>query len=288
MQVYHEAKCMTSLHYCYEKKYNTILEDDSVKNPIGVFDTGVGGLSCVGPIIEKMPDESIIFFGDCLRAPYGDRPAKEIKKFSVEMAAYLVSRGCKALVIACNTISCTALNDIQQAFPSVPVIGIIDPAARAIAKLHLDEVIVISTEATAKSGAYANAVGKLCHAKVIAKGCPKFVPIIEGGKTGSKEAEDAVHSHMDDIVKEDSTVVTGCTHYPFIASDIQRVYPSVRILNPAEALAEEVFDILKEKGLLSDGPAEYEFSASLMTETFKKLADSVMGEKEYSLTEHIL
>ena len=259
-----------------------------MNNPIGVFDTGVGGLSCVGPIIRKMPDESIIFFGDCLRAPYGDRPIEEIRKFSVQMAEYLVRRGCKALVIACNTISCTAIDAIREALPGVPVIGIIEPAARAIAALKLEEVIAISTEATARSGAYANAVGKLCGTRVIARGCPKFVPIIEGGKTGTPEAEAAVRFHMDDIVKDGSTVVTGCTHYPFIAGDIQRVYPSVKILNPAEALAEEVYNQLSMHGLLSDGPAEYEFSASMITDTFKLLADGVMGEKEYKITEHIL
>jgi len=259
-------------------------------NPIGVFDTGVGGLSCLGPIMERMPKESIIFFGDCLRAPYGDRPKEEIIAFTLEIADYLVGRGAKALVIACNTISCTAIDDIKKKYPGIPVIGIVEPAAEAISKMGEKEIIAISTEATARSGAYANAVGRRCGTRVIARGCSRFTPLIEAGKTGTAEAEEAVRFHMNDIFREGSLVVLGCTHYPFIAGDIRKVYPSARIFNPARALAEEVFVELEANDMLcSDSSiAGYELSASRLTGTFAKLAKDVMGDRPYEVSLHIL
>ena len=256
--------------------------------PLGIFDSGVGGLSCIGPIIRKMPAESIVFYGDCLRAPYGDRPVSEIIRFSLQIADHLAGEGCKALVIACNTISCLAIDAIREAHPDMPVIGIIEPAARAIADAGLTEIVAASTEATARSGAYATAVAKLCDCKVFAQGCPQFVPIIEGGKTGTPEAEAAVRFHLDRWMRQTGNIVLGCTHYPFIRADIERVYPGVRIIDPAEALAEEVEAQLRAAGLLAEGNASYRIAASRVTDTMRLIAGKVLQEKEYTLFEHVL
>lgn len=259
------------------------------KRPIGVFDSGVGGLSCVGPLMKKMPSESILFFGDCLRAPYGSRPTEEIIRYSLQIADYLAVQGCKALVIACNTISCTALDAIRAAHPELPVIGIIEPAARAIADAGLTEIVAASTEATARSGAYATAVAKLCDCKVFAQGCPQFVPIIEGGKTGTPEAEAAVRFHLDRWMMQTGNIVLGCTHYPFIRADIERVYPGVRIIDPAEALAEEVEAQLRAADLLAENDAPtFCVEASMLTDTMRELAAEIFCGRKYVLKEHVL
>ena len=256
--------------------------------PLGIFDSGVGGLSCIGPISRKMPAESIVFYGDCLRAPYGDRPVSEIIRFSMQIADHLAGEGCKALVIACNTISCLATSAIREAHPDMPVIGIIEPAARAIAAAGMDSVIAASTEATAKSGAYASAVGKLCSCRVLARGCSRFVPVIEGGKTGTAEAEEAVRYHLDDLTRSCKNLVLGCTHYPFIREDIERVYPDLHIIDPAEALADEVEEQLRAAGLLAEGDPSYRIVASKMTDTMKNIAEKVLRGKEYTLSEYAL
>lgn len=256
---------------------------------IGIFDSGIGGLSCVAPIIQKMPHESIIFFGDSARAPYGDRPKEDIIRFSLQIADYLVKQNCKALVIACNTISAVALEAIKEKHPGVPVIGIVESGAKAIAESKVSSAVVLSTTATAKSEAYPKAASKLCSTKIKSKACPSFVPIVEAGENGTQMARMAVRNELEELYRDGNhTFVLACTHYPFIRGDIEAVYPDVTIIDPAQALAEKVYKDLSALNLLSDGMPTYKFGSSKPTEVFESMLERVACGRKYSIYETTL
>ena len=259
------------------------------ERPIGVFDSGVGGLSCIAPLIKKMPQEKIIFYGDSLRAPYGSRSKEEITAFSIQIADYLISRGCKALVIACNTISSIAGDAIRCKYPDISVVDIIKPGAKLIANSGQKQVAVLATAATVASRAHAKAVSALSGTEVIGKACPSFVPIIESGKTGTADSIDAVHKELDDLYKSvHRTFFLGCTHYPFIRTDIEQEFPDVNLLDPAEALADQVYETLKNLNLLGHGAPSFEFVSSDPTDAFNRFVQQVAGNVPYKITKHVI
>ncbi len=246
-----------------------------MNKPIGVFDSGVGGLSCIPAIKKLLPKEQIIFYGDTARAPYGSRSEKEITDFSVEIAGLLIDKGCKLLSIACNTISCVAVDTLRKSYPDVPFVGIIEPAAKEIKKsFDKKRVGLIGTEATVRSGAHKKALdAEGFTGAFFAKGCPDFVPHIEAGTTNCKEFDDIVRRSLDAFVKDNSldVLVLGCTHFPFIRKNIERLYPGLIIFDPAEALAKETLSVLSERELLSGSPSGSNiYLASNMHDTFKK------------------
>ncbi len=212
-------------------------------NPIGVFDSGVGGLSCVPSISRALPNEKIIYFGDTGRAPYGSRNPEQIIEFSKEIAAKLIDMGCKSLSIACNTISAVALESLKAEF-NVPIIGIIEPAIEIVNKKYANKKIgVIATEATVNSKAY----------PFIAKATPDFVPYIEDA---GKVPDTVIKENLDGFVDSLDVLILGCTHYPFIKDDIKRLYPRLAIVDPAEALAQKTKEILEASNLISDVKSE--------------------------------
>lgn len=225
-------------------------------NPIGVFDSGVGGLSCVPAIKKALPNEKIIYFGDTSRAPYGSRSPEEITEFSIDVASKLIAKGCKSLSIACNTITAVALPVLQAKF-DVPIIGIIQPAIETANKNYPGKRIgFIATQATVNSGAY----------PFKAKATPDFVPFIE---SDGKVPDEIIRRNLDEFVKDLDALILGCTHYPFIKEDIMRLYPSLFIIDPAEALAERTKLVLSEADLLSDRPTgEDEYISSSKTQVF--------------------
>lgn len=225
-------------------------------NPIGVFDSGVGGLSCVPAIKKALPNEKIIYFGDTSRAPYGSRSPEEITEFSIDVASKLIAKGCKSLSIACNTITAVALPVLQAEF-DVPIIGIIQPAIETANKNYPGKRIgLIATQATVNSGAY----------PFKAKATPDFVPYIE---SDGKVPDEIIRRNLDEFVKDLDALILGCTHYPFIKEDIMRLYPSLFIIDPAEALAERTKLVLSEADLLSDRPTgEDEYISSSKTQVF--------------------
>lgn len=225
-------------------------------NPIGVFDSGVGGLSCVPAIKKALPNETIIYFGDTKNAPYGTRSKEEIIDLSLADARRLVDMGCKALAIACNTISATAIPALRKEF-SIPIIGIIEPAVDLAKKEYSDKKVgVIATKATVESGAY----------PFDAKSASEFVPFIENE---GRVPDEVIQSVLSDFAEELDVLILGCTHFPFAKDDIKRLYPELELLNPAEALANRLKEELVVNNLLSEKKTADKYFASLETEVFK-------------------
>jgi glutamate racemase len=252
------------------------------KSPIGVFDSGLGGLTVFKVLARRMPEESLIYFGDTAHVPYGSKSPEAIARFSSEVAKFLAGRGIKVLVVACNTSSAWALPAIRKAV-KVPVIGVIEPGARgALGVSRGGRIGVIGTEATVRSGAYEKAIRNLKKsARTASVACPLFVPLVEEGwwsgevvtSVARKYLAPLKHSRVD-------TVILGCTHYPYLKPVLARVLgPSVRLIDSAEETARETQAVLSELGLRAPrgGRGRREFYASDAPERFKRLARRMLG-----------
>jgi len=250
--------------------------------PVGIFDSGFGGLTVVRQFFETLPEESLAYFGDNARVPYGSRSQEEIQAFVLEVAAFLVGQGVKALVVACNTATAAALPALREAF-SLPVVGIIEPGAKAAAlATHSGEIAVIATEFTINSGSYQAAIKKYNpRAKVYGQACPLFVPFVEKGKLSGAEVEAAAGEYLSFLAATAvDTLVLGCTHYPHLLPVIRKVIgPDIKIIDPAEATVGTLKEILQEKGLLA--PAgnvpQHRFYTSADPEQFRRLGQQLLG-----------
>lgn len=221
---------------------------------IGIFDSGVGGLTVFAAIRKKMPDESLIYLGDTARVPYGTKSEETVIKYSVQNAEFLKHRGIKALVVACNTSSAYSLAALRKTV-DVPVIGVIEPGARAaIAASKTRHIGVIGTPATIASNAYAKFLKKHDPAvRVVSQSCPLFVPLVEEGWLDNEVARLTAESYLESFKREKiDTLILGCTHYPLLKPLIQEVVGSnVRLIDSAEATAEAVKDELTKASLLA-------------------------------------
>ena len=215
--------------------------------PIGVIDSGVGGLTVVKEILNRLPNEPIIYIGDDARCPYGPRSTQEVRKFTMEMAAALSKMGIKMLVIACNTATAVALDEVREHF-SFPVIGVIVPGARGAVKAsETGNIAVLGTVGTINSGAYDDAIHALLpNATVHPLACPEFVPIVESGLYKSESAGDIVAKSLVGLTGKDFDVaILGCTHYPLLQHHIQAHLPdSVNIISSAVETVSDVESIL--------------------------------------------
>jgi glutamate racemase len=250
--------------------------------PIGVFDSGVGGLTVVRAILDLLPQERILYVGDNGRFPYGPRPNEEIRTFALEIAAYLVSRDVKMLVVACNSVEVAAIRDVTDA-ARVPVVGVVDPGARAgVRATRNGRVGVIATEATVRSGAYEAAVASTrASARVVSKACPAFVDFVERGDTSSDELLSVAHEYLVPLKEEGvDTLILGCTHYPMLSGLIQYVIgDDVVLVSSAEETAKDVYAVLVENDLLrpeGDEP-EHEFLTTGDPEAFRTVAHHFLG-----------
>jgi glutamate racemase len=218
-----------------------------VKAPIGVIDSGVGGLTVAKEIMRLLPNEEIIYIGDTARCPYGPRSEGEVRKFTWQLAIALSKMNVKMLVIACNTATAVALNSLSKKMP-FPVIGVIFPGARAAMKAtKKNEIVVLGTSGTIKSGAYEMAIASLnSSSKVIPLACPTFVPIVESNEYEGEFARDMVFNTLLPLKNEQfDTVILGCTHYPLLQKYIEEsVGPHVIVLSSAEETAQEVLEYL--------------------------------------------
>ena len=216
--------------------------------PIGVIDSGVGGLTVAKQMMKVLPNETIYYIGDTARCPYGPRNRHEVLHFTWQMAKALEKKHIKMLVIACNTATAVALDSLQKKM-SIPVIGVINAGARAAEKkTKRNEIVVLATEGTIKSGAYENALLSLStKAKIIPLACPTFVPLVESGEYEGKFAFDLVSKGLKPLAnKRFDTVILGCTHYPIIQHYIEEVVgPNVFVLSSAEETAKEVKELLE-------------------------------------------
>jgi glutamate racemase len=259
------------------------LGKDRRRQPIGVFDSGLGGLTVVKEMVDRLPHESILYFGDTARVPYGTKSPDTIRRFSREAAHFLLGREVKMLVVACNTASAHALDVLAQETP-VPVVGVIEAGARAAH--HASEsgrIGVIGTAGTIASGAYDRAVRALRPAvEVYAQACPMFVPLVEEGMADHEAARLIAQDYLAPLRDLDiDTLVLGCTHYPAMRRLIGEVMgPAVRLIDSAEETALDVARILREHDLLSPGdqPAAREFMVSDLPLRFRRVGRLFVGD----------
>ncbi|MEW6636175.1 MAG: glutamate racemase [Actinomycetota bacterium] len=259
----------------------------SDSRPIGVFDSGVGGLTVLKEIRDRLPYEHTIYFGDTARVPYGVRDLAEVRWFAFEIVRYLVSLDVKLVVIACNTATAAALKTLQRSF-DVPIVGVIEPGARAaVLETRNRRVGVLATQATVKSRAYAKAVHLMdAGVEVYEQACPEFVPLIERGITEGPELEAVARVYLESLIERRAdAVILGCTHYPLISATINRILgPEVRLISSAGQTALEVGRILSRRGYLrrpqdttDGGRATYVCSAD--PEEFAALGSRFLDEE---------
>lgn len=222
--------------------------------PIGIFDSGVGGLTVVGEIWKCLPAENIVYFGDTARVPYGTKSKETVTKFSVENVEFLMKHDVKLVLVACNTASSLALEFLKRCF-RVPMIGVIGPGAReAVSATRNGRIGVIGTNATVSSGAYEIAVKKINkNIDVYAASCPLFVPLAEEGWVDKKVAYDIAEIYLKPLkAKKVDTLVLGCTHYPLLKNVIKKVMgPKVSLIDSAREVAKEAKEILDASGTLN-------------------------------------
>lgn len=220
--------------------------------PIGIFDSGVGGLTVYRALHERLPNEHFVYLGDTARVPYGTKSLRTVERYAIENAKFLESRGIKMLVVACNTASALALPAIRKAV-KVTVVGVIEPGARAAVAVAAGRKIgVIATEATVQSGAYARAIENIDSGiNVIERACPLFVPLAEEGWADSDVARSVAEQYLSDLRKNEvGALVLGCTHYPILRELISEVVgTNVPLIDSGEAAAAEVQQLLKANQL---------------------------------------
>jgi glutamate racemase len=249
--------------------------------PIGVFDSGVGGLTVAREIMRQLPDESMIYFGDTARVPYGTKSKDTVIRYSRQIVNFLLSKGVKAVVIACNTASALALSELQRDY-IVPIIGMVQPGAVAAMNATKNKNIgIIGTNATIKSGQYSTYLRKLDpKVTVVTKACPLFVPLVEEGLIEDRITEDMVSRYLREFRQYDiDSLILGCTHYPLLINPIQRFMgEDVTLVNPAFEVAKSLKQLLNEQGLCADKDhmAEYEYYVSDMADQFLSFADNVL------------
>jgi glutamate racemase len=250
--------------------------------PIGIFDSGYGGLTVARAVLDQLPQESIAYFGDTARAPYGPRPIAETREFALECLDRLVDHGVKALVIACNTASAAVLHDARERY-DVPVIEVIRPAVRrAAAATRNHRVGVISTRGTHQSGAYLDAFAAAPHLDVTSVPCPRFVEFVEAGVTSGPEVIGVARDYLSPLVAHEvDTLVLGCTHYPLLTGAISYVMgDTVTLVSSAEETAKDVFRVLADAGALRapDLPAPaHGFTTTGDADEFRALAHRFLG-----------
>ena len=250
--------------------------------PIGVFDSGMGGLTVVREMINQLPNESIIYFGDTARVPYGPKSPDTVLRYSREITSFLEGEGVKALVIACNTATAHALPALREEF-KFPIIGVIEPGARAaVAVTKTKRVGVIGTAGTVKSRAYEKEIVRLLpDADVTAQACALFVPLVEEGWLDSEVTRAVARNYLAPLVAADvDTLVLGCTHYPLMKTVIGNVMGrDVRLIDSAHETARQAGEVLRANGLENEIPntARYRFISSDAPDTFLALGQTFLG-----------
>lgn len=257
--------------------------------PIGFFDSGLGGLTCISQLMKTLPDERIIYFGDTARTPYGSKAPATIKTFSTQIADFLLQMNVKMIVIACNTVSSTCLNDLKKRYPDIPVIGIIQPAAESIAMTCNKEnnIGIIGTKVTIRSKAYEKLIYSLNpKLSIHSISCPTFVPLIEEGIIENEIMDLSIQYYLDHFLsyhKIDSLVL-GCTHYPLIRPNIEKLYPNLNIINPSEEIVKSVKKTLTDKNLLAEkSNFDNTFYASDLSENFVNMINRIFERSEFKV-----
>ncbi|MGF7058930.1 glutamate racemase [Brassicibacter mesophilus] len=251
--------------------------------PIGIFDSGIGGLTVLKEVMEQLPNEDIIYFGDTARIPYGTKSKETVKKYAFQCIKFLLSKDIKAIVIACNTASAISLEEALKVF-DVPILGVINPGARAaIEATKNNKIGVIGTTSTINSEAYQTKIRSLNkNSEVIGVACPLFVQIVEDGWEDTDVARIAAEKYLIELKEHNvDTMVLGCTHYPILRYTLSKVMgDKVSLVNPAFETAKEVKSMLKENNLLSDKTekAVYRYYVSDDPEKFRRVGGNIMNK----------
>jgi glutamate racemase len=258
--------------------------------PIGIFDSGVGGLTVARAILDQLPNESTLYIGDTARGPYGPRPLAEVRTFALESLDFLVDQGVKTIVIACNTASAAMLRDARERY-AVPVVEVIQPAVRrAVAATRTGRIGVIGTRATIDSQAYLDAFAAAPHLQITSAACPLFVEYVEKGETSGAEITAIAREYLAPIMAAHvDTLVLGCTHYPLLTGVISYVMGNdVSLVSSAEETAKDLYRVLVENSLLRTDqvlPPVHRFLATGNAPEFETLARRFLGP-EVSRVEH--
>lgn len=252
--------------------------------PIGVFDSGVGGLTVVREIMRQIPNERIVYFGDTARVPYGSKSKETVTRYSRQIVRFLRTQDVKAIVVACNTASAYALDEIESEI-DIPIIGVVKPGAKVASDATKNGKIgVIATEATIGSEIYSRYIKEINpKAEVLGKACPLFVPLVEEGLLHDPVTDEIAMRYLGGLVDSGiDTLILGCTHYPLIRSTVGKVVgESVTLVNPAYETARELRDLLEQEGLLNEekpelGSNQYQFFVSDAAEKFIRFANSII------------
>lgn len=250
---------------------------------IGVFDSGIGGLTVYKALKEKMPDEKVVYLGDTARLPYGSKSAETIKKFSEDNAYFLIERDVKIIVVACNSASSYAVTKLQGIF-DIPVLGVIEPGAEAAIQFSRKCIGIIGTTATISSGAYERAIREIKpDAKIIVRDCPLFVPLVEEGWIDHDVTRLVIKEYLMPLKEKGvDSMVLGCTHYPVLKQQISSVLGNgIRLIDSAETVTQKVYSILKDCGWLCQTRViqDDEFYVTDFPERFKKVGEIFLEKK---------
>lgn len=257
--------------------------------PIGFFDSGIGGLTSIPHLMKELPKEKIIFFGDTARTPYGSKSPDTIRQFTMQIGDFLVRNDVKMIVIACNTVSSICLEELRSRFPDTPVIGVISPTAKVVAKCCTseDRIGIIATKVTIKTNAYEEKINEKSHGLHLAsKACPAFVPLIEEDIIDNEIMDLTIKYYLDEFIRVNkiNNLVLGCTHYPLISRNITRLYPRVNIINSSKEVATAVRIELEKRDMFAeDNDIESVFYASDLSENFVNMIKKILGKDEDEL-----
>lgn len=253
--------------------------------PIGVFDSGLGGLTVAREIMRNLPRERIVYFGDTARVPYGNKSKPTVVRYSRQIVRFLMQQEIKAIVIACNTATALAIEEVKEE-AGIPVIGVVEPGAvTAAAVTKNKQVGVIATRATTSTNAYAKAIHRIDpEINVISEACPLLVPLAEEGWIHDRITDEIIMRYLDDLLEHDiDTLILGCTHYPLFRSEIRKlVGDKITLVNPAYETAKELERMLAAQKLTNeapmnpDDPYPYRFFVSDEAERFTEFANSIL------------
>ncbi len=248
--------------------------------PIGIFDSGFGGLTVARAVLDQLPHEPVLYLGDTARQPYGPKPIGEVREYALECLDHLVHQGVKALVIACNSASAAMLRDARERY-DVPVVEVILPATRrAVAATRNGRIGVICTRATAESLAYDDAFAAAPQVTLTTRACPRFVDFVEDGVTGGEELLAVAHDYLDPLVAAGvDTLILGCTHYPLLTGVISYVVgDDVTLVSSAEECAKDVYKLIVGGDLMREGgEPSYSFLTTGAPDEFEHIGRRFLG-----------
>ena len=250
------------------------------KKGIGIFDSGVGGLTVLKKLAEKFPNEKFYYLGDTARVPYGTKSKDTVVKYALQNTKFLLSLDIKYLIIACNTASSYAVDEVRKEF-DIPVLGVIEPGVKEVLKYAEKSVGVIGTAATISSGVYQKKIKDANEdLTVYAKSCPLFVPLAEEGLFDDEITYLTAKKYLDEFIGKIDTLLLGCTHYPLLKNTIKNVVgKNVKVIDSAESISNHINEYLQKKNSYRKGVGELRFFVTDSPEQFKKVGEKFLGKK---------